>query len=321
MKRLTAFLTGIFIATTCVANDWQVHIAKYKDDKVCAISYTFDDGLKEHYTLVGPEFEKRGMRATFFINGARINQDDEHITDTTRMTWTQLRELSDCGHEISNHGWAHKNFARFPIEEIREDIEKNDSAILACTGKPALTFCYPNNNKKVEGRRISDKGRVGTRTFQRSLGSKSNDKELAEWTRRMIDTRDWGVAMTHGITYGYDNFGRTPQRLWNHLDMVASLKDSIWVGTFYEVSAYTAEQRATSLGIARPKENLLLVTPTMRLDPSLFVEPLTLVIQGDNPIRRLTAKQDGKRLAVTLRDGKALIPFNPNGGVIEVKVK
>lgn len=321
MKRLTALLTGIIIATTCVANDWQVHIAKYKDDKACAISYTFDDGLKEHYTLVGPEFEKRGMRATFFICGGKINQDDEHIADTTRMTWAQLRELSDRGHEISNHGWAHKNFSRFPIEEIREDIEKNDSAILACTGKPALTFCYPNNNKKAEGRRISDKGRVGTRTFQRSLGSKSNDKELAEWTRRMIATRDWGVAMTHGITYGYDNFGRTPQRLWNHLDMVASLKDSIWVGTFYEVSAYTAEQRATSLGIARPKENLLLVTPTMRLDSSLFVEPLTLVIQGDNPIRKLTAKQDGKRLTVTLRDGKALIPFDPNGGVIEVKVK
>ena len=128
--------------------------------------------------------------------------------------------------------------------------------------------------------------------------------------------------MTHGITYGYDNFGRTPQRLWKHLDMVASLKDSIWVGTFYEVAAYTAERRATSLGIARPKENQLLITPTMRLDPSLFVEPLTLVIQGDTPIRKLSAKQGGKKLSVTLtNDGKALVTFNPNGGVIEVKVK
>lgn len=40
------------------------------------------------------------------------------------MTWPQLREMSDNGHEISNHGWAHKNFARFPIEEIKEDILK-----------------------------------------------------------------------------------------------------------------------------------------------------------------------------------------------------
>lgn len=322
MNKLTTLFVGLMVATSCAAEGWQASVAKYKDNKACAISYTFDDGLKEHYTMVGPEFEKRGMRATFFINGNSINQDDAHIADTTRMTWAHLRELSDRGHEISNHGWAHKNFARFPIEEIREDIEKNDSAILACTGKPALTFCYPNNNKKAEGRRISDKGRVGTRTFQRSLGSKSNDKELAEWTQKMIDTHDWGVTMTHGITYGYDNFGRTPQRLWKHLDMVASLKDKIWVGTFYEVAAYTAERRATSLGIARPKENLLLITPTMRLDPSLFVEPLTLVIQGDTPIRKLSAKQGGKKLSVTLtNDGKALVTFNPNGGVIEVKVK
>ena len=38
------------------------------------------------------------------------------------MTWPQLKEMSDKGHEISNHGWAHKNFARFPIEEINQDI-------------------------------------------------------------------------------------------------------------------------------------------------------------------------------------------------------
>lgn len=69
------------------------------------------------------------------------------------MTWPQLREMSDNGHEISNHGWAHKNFARFPIEEIKEDIFKNDSAIFANTGVMPRTFCYPNNNKKAEGRR------------------------------------------------------------------------------------------------------------------------------------------------------------------------
>ena len=102
--------------------DWNVYIAKYKQDKACAISYTFDDGLAEHYTLVAPQLEKRGFRGTFWICGSKINKDSETISDTTRMTWPQLREMSDNGHEISNHGWAHKNFARFPIEEIKEDI-------------------------------------------------------------------------------------------------------------------------------------------------------------------------------------------------------
>ena len=40
------------------------------------------------------------------------------------------------------------------IEEIKEDILKNDSAIFANTGVMPRTFCYPNNNKKAEGRRI-----------------------------------------------------------------------------------------------------------------------------------------------------------------------
>ena len=86
MNKLTTLFVGLMVATSCAAERWQVSVAKYKDDKTCAISYTFDDGLKEHYTMVGPEFEKRGMRATFFINGNSINKDEAHITDTTRMT-------------------------------------------------------------------------------------------------------------------------------------------------------------------------------------------------------------------------------------------
>ena len=34
-----------------------VRIAKFKDNKSAAISYTFDDGMKEHYTRVAPELE------------------------------------------------------------------------------------------------------------------------------------------------------------------------------------------------------------------------------------------------------------------------
>ena len=86
--------------------DWNVSVAKYRHDKVCAISYTFDDGLAEHYTLAAPQLEQRGFRGTFFINGSKVNKDERHIKDTTRVTWPQLKEMAEKGHEISNHGWA-----------------------------------------------------------------------------------------------------------------------------------------------------------------------------------------------------------------------
>ena len=124
MKKFSLFILSLLFCTGYMSGaDWNVYVARYKQDKACAISYTFDDGLAEHYTLVAPQLEKRGFRGTFWICGSNINKDNRNITDTTRMTWPQLKEMSDKGHEISNHGWAHKNFARFPIEEIKEDEE------------------------------------------------------------------------------------------------------------------------------------------------------------------------------------------------------
>ena len=242
MKKFSLFILSLLFCTGYMSGaDWNVYVARYKQDKACAISYTFDDGLAEHYTLVAPQLEKRGFRGTFWICGSNINKDNRNITDTTRMTWPQLKEMSDKGHEISNHGWAHKNFARFPIEEIKEDILKNDSAIFANTGVMPRTFCYPNNNKKAEGRRIAVQNRVGTRTHQRSIGSKSTLQDLEKWMNTLIETNDWGVGMTHGLTYGYDAF-RNPQRLWDHWDQVKARENEIWVGTFGEVASYIRER-------------------------------------------------------------------------------
>lgn len=173
------------IVQTALKKHYTLSIAPYKGDKACAISYTFDDGLAEQYSLVAPQFEKRGFRGTFAINGSKINSDGGLTTDTTRMSWEQVKDLSDRGHEISNHGWKHKNFARFPLEEIREDIYKNDSAIFANTGVMPRTFVYPNNNKKEEAKKIAVQNRVGTRTKQRSIGSKSTPQNLEAWVNTM----------------------------------------------------------------------------------------------------------------------------------------
>lgn len=63
-----------------------IRVAPYKDNKVCAISHTFDDGMLEHYTLVVPELEKRGFRGTFWINGQTVNANSGTPQDTTRVS-------------------------------------------------------------------------------------------------------------------------------------------------------------------------------------------------------------------------------------------
>lgn len=319
MKVISLLLISLLACTHTVSGaDWDVYVTKYKHDKACAVSYTFDDGLAEHYTLVAPQLEKRGFRGTFWICGSKINKDDQSITDTTRMTWTQLKEMSDNGHEISNHGWEHKNFARFPLEEIREDINKNDSAIFANTGVMPRTFCYPNNNKKAEGRRIAEQNRAGTRLKQRSIGSKSTPDDLEKWINTLIETNDWGVGMTHGLTYGYDAF-RNPQRLWDHLDQVKAREDKVWVGTFREVVSYIKEREETKLEVVN-RRNTLLITPELKLNKEIFTEPLTMVIKGKE-LKKVSVKQDKKNLPIHIVDDKILFDFNPYGGTIKVSFK
>lgn len=288
---LITLLCVFFYSGFSSGADWNVSVAKYRHDKVCAISYTFDDGLAEHYTLAAPQLEQRGFRGTFFINGSKVNKDERHIKDTTRVTWPQLKEMAEKGHEISNHGWAHRNFAKFPFEVLKEDILKNDSAIYAHVGVMPRTYAYPNNTKQGEAMAFVARNRVGTRLKQRSVGSKRTARDLEKWMETLIKTGDWGVGMTHGLTYGYDAFGN-PQRLWEHWEQVKANEDKIWVGTFHEVVSYLKEREAIRLTVTE-KKNKLHVVPELPLDKELFTEPLTMVVEGGT-MKKVSARQ-GKR--------------------------
>lgn len=288
---LITLLCVFFYSGFSSGADWNVSVAKYRHDKVCAISYTFDDGLAEHYTLAAPQLEQRGFRGTFFINGSKVNKDERHIKDTTRVTWPQLKEMAEKGHEISNHGWAHRNFAKFPFEVLKEDILKNDSAIYAHVGVMPRTYAYPNNTKQGEAMAFVARNRVGTRLKQRSVGSKRTARDLEKWMETLIKTGDWGVGMTHGLTYGYDAFGN-PQRLWEHWEQVKANEDKIWVGTFHEVVSYLKEREAIRLTVTE-KKNKLHVVPELPLDKELFTEPLTMVVEGGT-MKKVSARQGKK---------------------------
>lgn len=320
MRLNTLYIAGLSLINpaTAVCECLVVKIANYLNDKACAVSYTFDDGLAEHYTLAAPELEKRGFRGTFFINGAKINTDGNNPADTTRLTWQQVKEMSERGHEMSNHGWAHRNFSRFPFDVLKNDILKNDSAIYACTGIMPRTFAYPNNNKSEPGRSFVEQNRVGTRIKQHSVGSKRSLEDLNNWLDSLIAHKEWGVGMTHGITYGYDAFVN-PERLWNHWDYVKQREDSVWVGTFKEIAAYTKERDNIRLTVKQHGSDIN-IHPETSLDKNLFDEPLTMVVYHDSA-NGISARQDGKSLKTSHLSGKYIFDFNPHGGTILLRLK
>lgn len=301
----------------------KVKVAKYKGNRQAAISYTFDDGLLDQYTVLFPQLKKYGIRASFCVNGNTINRYEAQISNTKgsdslvikkpRMTWTMLKKMSDQGQEITSHGWAHININKIDGEALRYEVQHNDTIIYEHTGIFPRTYFYPGNSKSPEKISFAERDRVGTRTSQVSIGSKRSDKWLHDWVRSLIHEGKWGVGMTHGIINGYDSF-KDPKILWDHFADVNTLRDSIWIATFHDVAAYEKERDAVIIKV-RERNGLITVIPKMKLNKNIFNEPLTLVIS--HPV--IQALQDGKQLAITVKNGEGLVDINPTGSIVKIR--
>lgn len=290
-----------------------IRVAAYYGDRRAALVYTFDDGLQEHYTMVFRELKKRGLKATFGIIGSKVGRD---IKGTPCLTWANLREMAADGQEIANHGWEHRNVTVLDPEALRHEIERNDSVISDSVGIMPLTYIYPGNRKSEAAVWRCEAGRVGSRLAQVSMGGKRDSAWMRRWVDRLLQDGGWGVAMTHGITVGYDAIG-DPSRFWTHLDYVCSLRDSLWVATLADVTAYLREYGDVRLDIEQRGDGVA-VTPHLGLDRHIYNHPLTLVVPSRYP---LWALQGGRRLYVKMHGGNAVIDFDPNGGELLLNLK
>ena len=295
------------------------YVAKYKNDKKCAISYTFDDGTMEHFTLVYPKLNELGFKGTFWINGNTINKAEKEgiYNKLPRASWKQLKEMADDGHEISNHGWAHKNLTKCTEEEARIEIAKNDSIIEEKVGVRPVTYCYAGNRKNEMAIRLASENRVGTRTRQQSLGGKATPENLQAKISTILNDSVWWVTMTHGINEGYDVF-KSENILWNHLEEVKRLEDQIWVAPFRDVAAYTKERDSVAIEV-KNKGNKFMIRPSLSLNENLFSQPLTMVVNKKG-IEKIRVKQNGKIIPVKICADKALFDFDPHGGKILLKM-
>lgn len=309
-------VTTMAAAIGCTADldTEDIKVADYKDGKECAVSLTFDDSMKEHYTIVAPELEKRGFRGTFWMCGGWMPAEPQY--DTTHFTWAEAKEMSDKGHEMSNHSWSHPNMTTLSEDELKEQIRKNDEAILANLGKPSTTFCFPYNAYNDAVLAEVMKGRIGARLKEFWLGGQHSPKEyLQKQIEDALAAGSWIVGMTHGINYGYDCY-EDASEFTDFLDYLKSLEDRIWIGTFRDVAAYTAVAKGISLDISKDGKEITVV-PATNLDRTLYETPLTLEVNTDG--KKIKAQQDGKALEASYRNGKAYITFCPFGGAVTLK--
>lgn len=300
----------ILIFLFSIPGEAQVTVAKYYGDKEASLTFTFDDGLQEHYTLVFPRLKALGLQASFGIIGSKVGGDWK---GTPTMTWAQLREMAADGQEITSHGYRHNAVIKLQGEALRYEVQHNDTLISDSAGVFPRTYFYPGNRKSEEGIEFCSRDRVGTRMFQGSFGSKRDSTWVNRTLERTLRNHEWTVWMTHGITTGYDAFPNV-ELFWNTLEKVAQLKDRLWVCTLHDGLAYAAERDAVHFDVKEEKNGNLIVIPSMSLNSEIFFHPLTLVIEGSVA----EAMQDKKKLTVVNKGSKSLVDINPHGGKIKL---
>ena len=216
-----AFATLISLAGVCA------------EAQKCVVTYTFDDGLADQYTIAYPMFRKAGLPATFFIIGSKIGDSrgmrSKAERNTPVMTWEQIRDMSTNGMEIASHGWAHAKYAKMSRDEILDDIRRNQVALKENAGVDCVSFASPFNAKKgADGSDIEalakETGILAVRMKQKGAGGKMTAERMNSLVESAKRKGEWLVFMIHGMSRGYDAW-ESPQELERHLAWVKEQKD------------------------------------------------------------------------------------------------
>jgi peptidoglycan/xylan/chitin deacetylase (PgdA/CDA1 family) len=91
------------------------------------VTLTFDDGRASDYDVVFPLLQARDWRADFFVNPATVGQGG-------RVSWAQVRQMSQAGMRFQSHGYDHVDLSRLRLADLRHQLRASKQAIEHATG-------------------------------------------------------------------------------------------------------------------------------------------------------------------------------------------
>lgn len=297
----------------------KIDICKFYGGKKAALCLTFDDGTKDHLSIAAPLLEKYGFRGTFYIVVNRIKDAyTEPQGKYKYMTWAEVKELADRGHEIGNHSMSHYQLVKEKdpeklLYEIKEPIE----ILYKKTGYKPVTFCYPGNSRNDEIIKMTLKYHIDSRLKNIQFGG---DSERAEKNKERIENlikngEEWPV-MIHAIEKGYG---------WDPFDDVAIFEDCLkylkgrndvlWVDTFANLAKYRLNRENTEINILKDSPEELVFECKSKNGKTFYDFPLTIALpDAQNP----KISQNGKDLKYKIQDQQIIVDILPNAGPVKV---
>lgn len=180
MKNISLFLLATLGALSASA----LEISKVPEGKLCAFSFTYDDGSAVHYTKAFPLHRKYAMPGTFLIITDRVENDADTARPHKNVSWNELKEMAASGMEIASHTKSHRNMRElesagltkemtkgkkrdelFALREpnwptVWSEVELSKKALEDHTGQTVRTFAFAGNACPDWTGRICEKAKV-----------------------------------------------------------------------------------------------------------------------------------------------------------------
>ncbi|HEV2401947.1 MAG TPA: polysaccharide deacetylase family protein [Candidatus Sulfotelmatobacter sp.] len=325
----------------------QVNVARWPQDRVAAVSLTFDDGIDSHLDHVGPILKKHHLNGTFFV-ATGLGPWEKR-----KAEWKQL---ADEGNELANHTVHHPcllpeitpHSQDYTPEMMEAEIEDAARGIQQVTGSQrGMTFAYPCGNMSfgkpqdevrnaaLYARYIAENS-FGARVYgaNGSQGPEdinvlaindlgfTADKDfpaLLDMARPGIQAHNWGVYAFHGV--GGDWLAITPET-FDELAAYFERHPEVWTATFGDVLRYIEESKAAAPRVTQSDASSITLSMSWPLDKKIYDVPLTLKMQMPQGWKEASATADGKALNAKITDrtkGTVIVVDVPVGtGEVEI---
>jgi peptidoglycan/xylan/chitin deacetylase (PgdA/CDA1 family) len=284
-------------------------IGTWRGFRPAAISYTFDDGCSNQFSLAVPMFNEKGFKLTLFT-----------VINTMFPGWPKLQAAAANGHEIASHTLNHANLGSVSDAQQTIELQNSQAAINAnVTNQRCATMAYPFC---VQGRdSITSQFYIAARTCSGqlvpstpanfmaissficgSLGTVQTALDFQNRANSAAASKGWLVYLIHGID-GDGGYSPLPSAtLRASLDYLGANRDKFWVDTFGNVTRYIRERNAATITETSSNATQITLQVSDNLDDVIFDYPITVRRALPATWTAAAACQNGRPLPVQIVD-------------------
>ena len=294
-------------------------ITNWPENKLGAVSLSFDDSLYTHLSLAIPALNARDMKGTFFVI-------------TNGVDWNSWRNAANMGHEIGSHTISHPHLTTLSLAQVQVELGESKAAIdNQIPSQKVRSFSYPFGEFNDDVELIAQNYYFAARGTTCELNQEPYDfynlracspdtfDDLYTQADAAAAQGKWLVVYFHNLD-GTELSGWFKDDLENYLDYMKA--KNLWPGSFGAIVKYVKERGSATLSVSSSTSSQIVINLTDNMEDAVYDEPLT--IRSDVPAdwTYVTVQQGGSSntVASEVEGAATVIYYNaiPDRGPISL---